>query len=228
MSETKSATSPAVIVAIVIIIIAVIFFMICLGIVFAAGNKPELSGKRGQLVAGGALLSISIIMSIVIAILTGVLISNRSKGKDARGLAWTVTIMSIITGILLVIGLVVIFVTANQLNATRGDDARSLQAAGALGLIGIVMLFVAFLLFIFNAFKQLPKPERKEYKENLFRTRTRTRTNEMNPLLAPLTAGESSKPFTKPVPSKTVLSGATTSAERAQLIDTLREIGRDV
>lgn len=208
MASDGKKADPVLIAVVVILIICAIFFIISLIIVFVVGRKPELEAKRSQLLAAGAMLALAIPMAVVAAILTGSLISQRSKGKDARGLAWAVLIISIITGILLVVSSIIIFVTANQINPTNADDARSLQAAGALSILGFVLFAVGFFLYVFRAYKKIPKTQRKSRREELFRTRKRTGDTMLN---NPASSGS--------------LDRLLSEKERSNAINALRELG---
>ncbi|MFS8158696.1 MAG: hypothetical protein ACMG6E_00520 [Candidatus Roizmanbacteria bacterium] len=172
-SEGKVRKKPdaALVAVIVMAIIAAVILLISIIILFVIGGKDYLSDKKNNLLAAGAMLSIAVPMAIVSAIITGVFISRKSQGKDVKGLFWTSIILSIITGILVIIAAIISFVTANQIRSLFPDDARSLDAAGAMMLIGFVIFIVAFFVFVFRARMRLAPEERKIRQKNLFSRR---------------------------------------------------------
>ena len=174
----SGSADPLLIAVIVIVIVAAIFFIIAISISFSLAGHPDLEWRRSQIAGAGVLLALAAPMAIVSAILTGSVINARSQGKEGRGQAIAATILSIVTILFVIIASILLFVTANQIDNGRPDEAASLRGAGALSILGLVLFTVGFAMFMFRAYKKLPKAERKQARSNVFRRRTKTASAE--------------------------------------------------
>lgn len=163
-----SKTDGLLIAAIVMIVVAAIFFIIMVSILFQVSGKDELSEKRGQLQASAALAALSVPMAIITAIVGGILYSRISRGKNrTNNLAWTATILLVLTILFIIISATIAFVTANQIDDTNSGDARTLRAVAGLGLIGFVIMSIAFFLIVFRGYKTLSKEVRTQRRSNI-------------------------------------------------------------
>lgn len=148
IGSTKKKTDGFLVATIVIFIIALICFVICLSILFSFGNRADLQDKRGSLLASGAMIMIALIAAIIAAILLFLYLGQKSKGKENKNLGWAILGTSIASAVFLMIGLVIGFVTANQVRDEHPSEASGITAASAFGLIAFVFLVVGFIMFL--------------------------------------------------------------------------------
>lgn len=141
------------IVAIIIAIVAIILISTAVGIIAAtAGNQMD-SGTQGQLNGAAALIGFSVVLIIVATIIFFFYYRTRTlKDKQAaRGTLIAFWVVGGLAGVLLVIGLILAFVTSNQIDAESSDEARNVRGAAGSGLVGIILLIVALIIGFFYA-----------------------------------------------------------------------------
>lgn len=152
-AKPKGKRDPVLITAIVIIIIAIVFFIISISILFAFGNRPDLADKRGQLLAGGAFIFIGMALAVVTAIIVILLVRKRSSGKAGKSLKWTAFGFASGTVVALAIGLILVFISANQMSNNPSEQA-GVRAAGVFGILAFVAFVVAFIMFMVRGQRQ--------------------------------------------------------------------------
>jgi len=151
----------AAIVLLVIIVIAVILFVITLALFIATANEQPSGTDKTSLLAAGAMIGISIPIIVVAAVFGVLYFTNLAKGKRSAGYLWLFIILSIVSGLMVIIASIIGFVIANQLSDTT--QQRNLRAAGAMGLIGSGFFVIAFIVLVAIRRKAIPVDERKNY-----------------------------------------------------------------
>lgn len=169
-TTTKKKTPTATIVLIIISIITVIFFIIALSLILTASSKVK-EDKKASVNAAGALVGLSIPFA-VIAIIVGILwVGKKSKGQPSRGLGIAFVIFAILASILLLIGVIIAFTTANDSPAAKSQ----LQAGAVFAIIAFIMFIVIFIIVV--AAKRAAKTTegRKEQEKNFLGEKNATK-----------------------------------------------------
>lgn len=164
-SKTKSTTAktptkrdPYLIAVVIMIIVAVVFLIITLSVLFAFGSKSDLVDFRARLNAAGAFFILSFVSAVILAILIFVLISQRKKGMDSKGLKYAVLVVAIGLGIFILIASVLTFITANQTAKDFPSETSGIRAAGAFGLLTFLVFAISFIIILMRINKKSKSP----------------------------------------------------------------------
>ena len=110
------------------------------------------------------MIGLTIVILIVIFILIRFYVQRRLQLKNSKGLQVTIIIAVVLFFVLSIIGSIMAFVSANQIEEAEPDNAdepRNLRGAAALSILGSILTIVAISITAGFIISKVPKEFRK-------------------------------------------------------------------
>lgn len=133
-----------IIIGAVVEVIAIVATGIAVGIVMIKSKQATDNTDKVTLRIAATLIGLSILFNFIMFISAFVAFSTRGCTKRKR---WILIISASLSALSLLVGLIIIFVTANKYKtAGKSADAQNLRGAGGTVLVALVLHVIAFIL----------------------------------------------------------------------------------